>query len=93
MRHAIIKYRKTKVTHRELVADLIFLAAAFLISLAALYIFDIHWSFYPGESIFPPSKHVGISSQLYIAGSLIGAIVGFFIIKLLLIGVREEIRK
>lgn len=93
MRHAIIRYRKTKVTHRELIVDLIFIAVAFCISLAALFIFDIHWSLYPGETIFPPSKFVGISQGTYIAGSLIGTIAGFFIIKLFLLGVKTEIKK
>ena len=93
MRHAIIKYRKTKVTHRELLIDLIFLAVSFLISLLALFIFDIHWSLYPGETIFPPSKFVGIHQSTYLVGSLIGTIAGFFIIKLFLLGVKQEIRK
>jgi hypothetical protein len=93
MRHRIIKYRRTRVTHRELVVDLIFLAVAFLVSLAALFIFDVHWSLYPGETLFPPSKFVGISSSTYLAGSLIGTIVIFLLLKLFLIGVKEEIRK
>jgi hypothetical protein len=93
MRKSIIKLRGFKVTKRELIADFIFLAVAFLLSLFALFIFNIHWSFYPGQSLFPPSKTVGIGSNIYIAGSLIGSIVGFFIIKLLLLGVKEEIKK
>jgi len=63
------------------------------VSIILLYFFDIHWSFYPGESIFPPSKQVGLSWQIYLVGGLIGAIVGFFIIKLFLLGVKEEVGK
>lgn len=92
MRKAIIKYRKTKVTHRELIVDLIFIAVAFFISLFALFIFDIHWSMYPGQTLFPPSKFVGISKSTYIIGSLIGTVIGFFILKLFLLGVKEEIK-
>lgn len=93
MRHTIIRYRKTKVTHRELIVDLILIAIAFIISLAALFIFNIHWSLYPGETLFPPSKTVGISFNTYVSGTLIGTLVGFFILKLLLIGVKEEVKK
>ncbi len=93
MRNAIIKFRGFEVTKRELFADLIFLAVAFLVSFLLLYFFDIHWSFYPGESIFPPSKYVGLSKEIYLIGSLIGAVVGFFIIKLFLLGVKEEVGK
>jgi hypothetical protein len=90
MRKAIIKFRGFPITRRELVADLIFLIFSFLVSLLALYIFDIHWSFYPGNTLIPPSKHVGISYQVFLIGSLIGAIAGFFLIKVFLLGVKVE---
>jgi len=91
MRKKIIKFRGFEITKRELIADLIFYLIAAAISLLALYIFDIHWSFYPGETIFPPSSYVGLSNQIYIIGTLIGSVVGFFIIKLFLIGVKENL--
>ena len=91
MRHKIIKYRGFVVTKRELIADFIFLLVSFLITLIGIIIFNIHWSLYPGETLFPPSKTVGIHSNLYIIIPLIGSIVGFFMIKLFLIGVKEEI--
>lgn len=91
MRKKIIRFRGFEVTKKELISDFIFLLTAFLISLFALFIFDIHWSFYPGESLFPPSKYVGINSLVYITGSLIGSVIGFFIIKLFLIGIKEDI--
>jgi len=91
MRRYIIKLRGFKVTKRELIADIIFLVTAALISLLALFIFDIHWSFYPGETIFPLSKTVGLTRNIYVTCSLIGSVVGFILIKLFLIGVKEDI--
>ena len=90
MRH-IKKYRGN-VTHKEIVADLIFLSLGVIISWLALFVFDIHWSLYPGETLFPPSKTVGISSSVYLSGIFIGTIAIFFIIKLFLVGVREELK-
>jgi len=90
MRQKIINFRGFEITKKELIADFIFLLVAFIIAFLMLYIFDIHWSFYPGENIFPPSKYVGLSKKVYLIGSLLGAIIGFFIIKLFLIGVKEE---
>lgn len=91
MRRYIIKFRGFKVTKRELIADIIFLVTAAIISLIALFIFDIHWSFYPGETIFPLSKTVGLTRNTYVTCSLIGSVVGFILIKLFLIGVKENI--
>ncbi|MBU1135937.1 MAG: hypothetical protein ABIG37_02740 [Nanoarchaeota archaeon] len=93
MRQKIIQFRGFGVTKKELIADIIFLLVAFLISLLMMYIFDAHWSFYPGETIIPPSKYVGLTNEIYLTGSLIGSIIGFFIIKLFLIGVKEDIKK
>jgi hypothetical protein len=93
MRKFIIKFRGFRVTKRELIADLIFLIVSFLVSLGLLFIFDMHWSLYPGQTIFPPSKYVGLSGQAYLTGSLIGAIFGFFAIKILLLGIKEELKE
>jgi len=93
VRRTIIKFRGFEITKRELVADFIFLIISFIFSLLILFIFDIHWSLYPGETLFPPSKYVGLTKDVYLMGSLIGAIIGFFIIKLLLIGIKEEIKE
>lgn len=90
MREKIISWRGFAITKRELIADTIFLLTAALVSFFAMIIFNIHWSFYPNETIFPLSKTVGISAKTYFVGTLVGAIVVFFIIKLILLGVREE---
>jgi len=82
--------RKTDVTKHEIKADLIFFLVPAIISLIAVFIFDIHWSFYPGETVFPPSKFIFGSPVPYITGAFIGGVIGFFIIKLFLLGVQEE---
>lgn len=92
MRDKIIRFRGFEVTRKELISDLIFLLIGFIITLILLYFFDIHWSFYSGETIFPLSKYVGLTKGIYLIGGLIGSILGFFLIKLFLIRVKEEIK-
>ena len=84
------KIRKTKVRKEEIIADFVFFLISFFISLIVLYIFDIHWNFYPGGQLFPPARHVFEDMSIYIWGSLIGAVAGFFLIKIFLFGVKEE---
>jgi len=86
----IHRVRKTRVTRNELVADLIFFIVPALIALIALYVFDIHWNFYPGGSLWPPTKHVFTDGWIFVSGSLLGGIVGFFLIKLVVLGIHEE---
>jgi len=86
----IHRVRKTRVTKNELVADLIFFAVPAIVALIALYVFDIHWNFYPGGSLFPPTKHIFTDGWIYVSGSLLGGVIGFFIIKLLVLGIHEE---
>ena len=90
MRKAIIQWRGFGVTKQELVADVIFILVALVLSLILMFIFDIHWSLYPENTLIPPSKWVGIKTSTYLIGTLGGAIVGFILIKLLLMGVRKE---
>lgn len=90
MKRYFKKIRKSIITKEEVLADLIFLIIAFTISVAILFLFDIHWSFYEGNTLFPPSAWVGIGKTSYLIGGLLGAIIGFFIIKLFLLGVKEE---
>lgn len=82
--------RKTKVGKEEIIADLVFLIISSLVTEIALYIFDIHWNFYPGGQLFPPAQHIFVDRSIYLWGGLLGAIVGFFIIKLFLFGLKEE---
>ena len=84
----IIRFRGFEITKKELIADVIFLIIALIISLLILFIFDIHWSFYPEN--FGKLKFIGIGKNVYIIGSLIGTIAGFLIIKLFLLGVKED---
>ncbi|MFZ3077896.1 MAG: hypothetical protein WA139_05545 [Candidatus Aenigmatarchaeota archaeon] len=79
---------KRKIRKEEIIADLVFFAVAVSISLAAIFIFDIHWSLYPGSQIF--SKFVFEDKGIYLYGGLIGGIAGFFVIKLLMFGFIEE---
>ncbi|HVY01216.1 MAG TPA: hypothetical protein VHA12_00430 [Candidatus Nanoarchaeia archaeon] len=86
----ITKFRGFSVTKREILADVFFLIVSFSISLLAIYIFDIHWSLYPGETIFPPSKHVGIEPSKYYFFTFAGTILFFIILKLMMLGIKEE---
>ena len=82
--------KKLKVTHEEILADFVFILVGFLLSVLALFIFDIHWNFYPGGTLFPPEKYIFQEKSVYVWGGLLGSIIFFFIIKLLLVGIREE---
>lgn len=79
---------KRKIPKEEIIADSVFFAVAATVSLAAIFIFDIHWSLYPGSQIF--SKFVFADKSIYFYGGLIGGVAGFFIIKLLMFGIIEE---
>ncbi|MBM3303919.1 MAG: hypothetical protein FJY76_02390 [Candidatus Aenigmarchaeota archaeon] len=86
----IHRVRKTRVTRNEIIADLIFFFVPALIALIALYVFDIHWNFYPGGSLFPPMKYIFTDPWIYVSGTLVGGFVGFFLIKLVVLGIHEE---
>lgn len=62
------KLRKTRIEKEEIIADFIFLLVSFIITLITLYIFDIHWNFYPNGQLFPPEKHVFTDKSIYILG-------------------------
>ncbi len=84
------KIRKTPIKKEEIKADALFILTPLIISAILLFIFDIHWNFYPGGQLIPPAKHVFTNTSIYLWGSLLGSIIGFFIIKLFLLGVKEE---
>lgn len=90
MFHKLRKMRKMRVEKEEIIADFVFLAVSFAVTIIALYIFDIHWNFYPGGQLFPPEKHIFQSNAVYAYGGLLGAIIGFFVIKVFLFGLKEE---
>jgi hypothetical protein len=84
----IRKVRKSKVTKDEIIADLIFFSISAVVSFLFIFFFDIHWSFY--EAPIFPLKFVFQSTTPYIIGSLLGGLIGFFLIKLFLFGLKEE---
>ncbi len=90
MKKKIVKYRG-HTTKKEIIADLIFILFSFSLTIILIFIFDVHRSLYPGETLFPPSKFVGIDKSIYLSGGLIGTITGFVLIKLLLLGIKEEL--
>lgn len=79
-----------KISKHEIYSDITLLIAAALISTIALYVFDIHWSFYPGNQIFPPNKHVFTSLEPYYIGIPLGTIVWFVLLKLIFFAFVEE---
>jgi len=81
---------KHSVQKDRVIADFVFLLVSFIVTEIALFIFDVHWNFYPGGQLFPPAKHIFIDSAIYVWGGLLGTIVGFFLIKLFLFGLKEE---
>jgi hypothetical protein len=86
----IHRVRRTRVTRNEVIADLIFFFVPAVLAFIALYIFDIHWNFYPGGSLFPPTKHVFTDGWIFVSGTLLGGIIGFFLLKLVVLGIHEE---
>lgn len=82
--------KRPRISKEEIIADILYLLVAMAISGLALYIFDIHWSFYPGNSIFPPNKHIFQEPTVYYTGIPLGGIVGFFLLKILFFAFRED---
>lgn len=85
------KIRKsTKVTKEEIIADAIFLSISAIISFLIVFLFDIHHSFYE----WPFSlKFIFKTYKPYLLFTFVGTIVGFFLIKLFLLGIQEEEKK
>jgi len=68
------KARKTRVGKEEIIADFIFLAFSFIVTVAALYIFDMLLQ----------------DKSIYLWGGLTGAIIGLLLAMLFLFGLKEE---
>jgi hypothetical protein len=88
MRKHLRKIRKSNITKEELIADGIFLFISAVISFLVVLLFDIHHSFYRWP-IFPLEFIFG-TYYPYVIFTFIGTIVGFFIIKIFLFGLKEE---
>lgn len=84
----IRKVRKSRITREEIIADAVFFFISAFIAFLAVLFFDTHQSFY-SYPIFP-LKFVFASKTPYIVGTLAGGLVGFFLIKLFLFGLKEE---
>ena len=82
------KLRKSRVEKEEIIADLIFIALSFLITDGALLIFDLHWNFYQAGNLL--EKQIFQNKLVYLWGGFLGGIIGLFLIKLFLLGVKEE---
>jgi len=85
----IRKIRREKVTRSEIVADVIFFIIPAVLSFLIIFFFDIHHSFYPGNTLFPPDR-IFINYDPYWFWPLLGGVAGFFLIKLFLFGLKEE---
>lgn len=82
--------KRPRISREEIIADILYLFVAMLVSAIAIYVFDIHWSFYPGQTIFPPSKYIFQDPTAYFVGVPIGGIIGFLILKLIFFAFMEE---
>ena len=81
--------KKSRVTHEELVADAIFFLVAGAISFLITLLFDVHHSFYEWPIVW---TFIFKNPVPYVAFTLLGAIFGFFILKLVVFGITEEER-
>jgi hypothetical protein len=75
--------KRPKISKHEIIADLVFILIGMLAAFIAIFIFDIHWSFYPGNTIFPPNKHIFTTPTPYLVGVPLGGLAGLVVIKLL----------
>ncbi|MFA6530593.1 MAG: hypothetical protein WCT31_02595 [Candidatus Micrarchaeia archaeon] len=82
--------KRPKISKHEIIADLIFIFIGMFVAFTAIFIFDIHWSFYPGNTIFPPNKHIFQTPTPYLIGIPLGGLIGFIVIKLLFYAFMEE---
>ena len=80
--------RKSRMSRDEIIADLIFFLIPAFIVLVAIFFFDIHQSFY--QPPYYPFNYLLNDAWVYVGGVLLGGLAGFFLIKLLLFGIREE---
>ncbi len=90
MRRHLKKVRKSIITKEELIADAIFLLVPAFLSFFIILMFDIHHSFYEWPMQL---KFIFTTPFPYLLFVPIGAIMGFFVIKLILFGFKEEEEK
>jgi len=83
-------FKRPKISKHELIADAIFILIGMFVAFTAIFIFDIHWSFYPGNTILPPNKYIFQTPTPYYVGIPLGGLIGFVVIKLLFFAFMEE---
>ncbi|MFH2105655.1 MAG: hypothetical protein ABII22_00195 [Candidatus Micrarchaeota archaeon] len=81
--------KRPKISKHELIADLIFLLVSMSVTFIAIFVFDIHWSFYP-QNIGKGIQSVFQSPTPYLILMPIGGIVGLFVFKLIFFAFVEE---
>lgn len=81
--------RHTKITKEELLADVIYFSLSAFISFLIVFLFDIHHSFYSWPIKL---KFIFNSAHPYLFFVPIGSILGFFIIKVLIFGIKEDFK-
>jgi lysylphosphatidylglycerol synthetase-like protein (DUF2156 family) len=89
MGRRIKKIRKSFITKEEFIADVIFASVSMFASALIIFLFDIHHSFYSW-----PMKidFIFKTPGPYFVFIPIGTIIGFFLIKIILFGFKEEER-
>ena len=82
------RVRKSGVSREEVTADAVFFFIPAFLSFLAIFFFDIHQSFY--QVPYFPFTFLLNDVWIYVGGVLLGGIIGFFLIKLFLFGIKEE---
>jgi len=88
MRH-LRKIRKSKITKEEIIGDLIFVLVSAIVSFLIVFLFDVHHSFYKWPFQL---KFIFKTIYPYLVFVPAGTIIGFFLIKLFLFGIKEEVK-
>jgi hypothetical protein len=87
MRRPFKRIRKGRITKEELIADVIFLSVSAFICFLLVFLFDIHHSFYHWPIKI---EFIFTNPYPYLIFVPAGTFAGFFVIKLLLFGLKEE---
>ena len=87
MRKHFKKIRKSRITREELIADAVFLFISGFVSFLIVFLFDIHHSFYEWPIVLKFIFKTPYPYYLFVAA---GTFIGFFLIKMLLFGIKEE---
>jgi hypothetical protein len=81
--------KRPPISKHELIADALYFFLSAFLSFLAVFVFDIHHSFYPGNHLYPPT-FIFTSVNPYIFGILFGGFIGFFLLKIMFWAFIEE---